>query len=117
MQLWNLVRSYFPRKFPVGVTEFHAWAERIIALSGKFADEDSMKWALSSALIHLDSTVAAKSDQYFIALMRKAAANQVASQVFQDIKAKQAAAAAAKLAEVTAPPESNSSDQAKTTPN
>jgi hypothetical protein len=115
MKLLLLMRSFFNRKLPVGVTEFHEWADRIILLSGKFADEDSMKFALSSALIHMDSKIAAKPDQYFMALMRKAAANQVASQVFQDIKVKQAKAAAdaaeaAKLAEATAQPSGQASN-------
>jgi hypothetical protein len=104
MQLLRLIRSYFNRKFPVGMTEFHEWADRIIALSGNFADNDSMKFALASSLLHMDSKIAAKPDQYFVALMRKAAANQVASQFFQDIKAKQAAAQAIQTVEATTPP-------------
>jgi thiamine pyrophosphate-dependent acetolactate synthase large subunit-like protein len=93
MRLFVLIRSYFKRKLPVGMTEFHAWADRIISLAGKFADEDSLKFALASAVIHAKHDMASIEDQYFVRLLRKAAANQVASQLFQDIKAKQAAAA------------------------
>jgi thiamine pyrophosphate-dependent acetolactate synthase large subunit-like protein len=81
--------SYLPRPLPVGKTEFHKWADRIILLSGKFADEDSMKYALASNIIHLDHKVGHIPDIYFIKVLRKAAANQVASAVFQDIKLKQ----------------------------
>jgi hypothetical protein len=96
--------AYFPTKLPVGLTAFHAWADSIIDITGEFADRDSMKWAIASNLIHLPTTTDRKSKEYFARTLRKAAANQVASQVFQDIKQKQADKAAAdKAAEVTAP--------------
>lgn len=100
------LRSYFPRQLPVGITEFYKWSDNIIALSGNFADADSMRFALASQLIHLGAQQSSVSDQFFIRSMRKAAANQVASQVFQDIKQKQLAAqqAAAQQVEVTTPP-------------
>lgn len=78
--------SYFPRRLPVGMTAHKAWAARIISLTGKLADEDSLRWALANQLIHLSPQTSTKPDQYFIRSLRKAAANQVASQVFQDIK-------------------------------
>lgn len=93
--------SYFPRKLPVGIAEFTTWSERIINLAGQFADPDSMKFALASQLLHLPPQSSSKPDQYFIRSMRKAAVNQVASQVFQDIKIKQQEAAKA-AAEATA---------------
>lgn len=89
------VLSYFPQRLPVGVTEFEAWADNIIALSGKFADTESMKFALSSQILHLPAQSSSVPPQYFIRSMRKAAANQVASQVFQDIKIRQQEAAKA----------------------
>jgi len=84
---------------PVGMAEFNAFAERIITAAGQFADYDSMKWALANMILHADNNKAAFSDQYFIDRLRKAAANQVASAVFQEIKTKQAEAAAQKLQE------------------
>jgi antirestriction protein ArdC len=89
----NRVLSYFPTKLPVGLTEFNTWADSIIDLSGQFADVDSMKYAIASTLIHLPSTKAYVPKDYFVRTMRKAAANQVASQVFMDIKLKQQKAA------------------------
>lgn len=111
-----LLLSYFPRNLPVGLTEFDAFTARVILQAGKFADYDSMKWALASQVIHLGPQASAKPDQYFIRSLRKAAANQVASQVFQDVKAKQqeeaAARAAQTQAEATAPtPEAVPSDE------
>jgi thiamine pyrophosphate-dependent acetolactate synthase large subunit-like protein len=113
------MRSFFKRDLPVGATEFHKWANNIIDLGGKFADEDSLKFALASAVVHAKHDSSALPDQYFIRLLRKAAANQVASQIFQDIKVKQAAAleeanklAAAQTAEATA--QSEPASDAKT---
>lgn len=85
--------SYFPRQLPRGMTEFKAWSERIIRLTGPLADEDSMRFALCSQIMHLSPQSSTKADQYFIRSLRKAAANQVSSQVFQDIKTKQMEAA------------------------
>lgn len=91
--------SFVPRNLPVGMKEFDIWSNRIISLSGPFADADSMKFALASQIMHLGAQNARMTDQYFIRSMRKAAANQVASQVFQDIKNKQAQAAEQKKEE------------------
>lgn len=74
---------------PVGITEFDQWAESIIELSGEFADKDSMKFAIASNLIHLDHKIAKMPKAYFVNTLRKAAANQVASAVFQSIKLSQ----------------------------
>lgn len=101
----RLILAHIPTKLPVGIKEFSEWANDIIDLAGKFADEDSMKWTLATMIIHSDAKHGALPKSYFIARLRKAAANQVASQVFQDIKAKQAeeqAAAELKQAEDTA---------------
>lgn len=102
------VFSYFPSKLPVGVTEFHKWADSILDLSGRYAKEDDMKWALANMVIHADSKFGALPKHYFVNRLRKAAANQIASSVFVEIKMKQeaekAASEAAKLqqAEVSA---------------
>lgn len=93
MKQLDLLLSYFPRPLPTGMTQFETWSNRIISQAGQFADVDSMKWALASHVMHLDAVKAYVPDQYFIRALRKAAANQIASQVFQDIKNKQAARA------------------------
>lgn len=110
--------SHVPRRLPVGLPEFYTWSDRIIALSGKFADPDSMRFALASQIMHLGAQKSKVPDAYFVASMEKAAANQVASQVFQDIKTRQQEAAlaaqeAAKLAEATASSEGDASNDQK----
>ncbi len=91
MQLFiKRVLSHLPSRLPVGMTEFYKFADDIIELSGPYADVDSMRFAIASAIIHLPHTRGLCTKNFFVQTMRKSAANQVASQVFQDIKQKQA---------------------------
>lgn len=92
MTLIQQIVSHIPRRLPVGATEFNKFSTRILSQSGRFADEDSMNFALASILIHADARFGYLPDRYFINRLIKSAANQVASQVFQDIKNKQIAA-------------------------
>lgn len=87
------------RPLPVGLAEFNEFANRIITLGGSYADEDSMRFALASMVMHADGNKGSYSDRYFIERLRKVAANQVAAQVLQDIKVKQQEAAAAREAQ------------------
>lgn len=105
--------SHLPTYLPVGVTEFQSWSRDIIELSGKFADEDSMRFALASQVLHLGAQKSSVPKHFFVCSMRKAAANQVASQVFQDIKQKQIEAAQKQQAEATASQETAASDVRK----
>lgn len=89
--------SYLPSKLPVGMTEFEAFTGDIIALSGKYADEDSLKFAISTMILHADAHHAYIPKQYFVRRLRKVAANQVASAAMTDIKYKQAEAQALAL--------------------
>lgn len=86
---------------PVGLSEFGEFANRIISKAGEFADRDSLHYALAMELIHADPKTVF-TDEFFVLRLRKVAANQVASQVIHNIKAKQEAAReAAKSVEVT----------------
>lgn len=93
---------------PVGVTEFHEWAKRITDLVGPLADIDSMNYVLASAILSAPPDASELPDNYFTSRLKKAAANQVASYIFQDIKAKQAA----KSAEATASTQENAAADA-----
>lgn len=100
--------GYFPSALPVGVTSFKSWADSIIDGYGlaKLADRDSMTFVLANVILSLDTKVAYVSKRSMALRLRKAAANQVASHVFQQIKERQQAdakAAQQKLAEATAP--------------
>ncbi len=104
--------SYLPTRLPVGMTEFNKWSQDIIDLAGPMADEDSMRWAIASQVMHQGATSDCIPKRFFVSALRKAAANQVANQVFQDLKIKQqqraeaeAKAAAEQAASETPAPE------------
>ena len=86
----------FPSAIPTGVEAFEAWAqslEETYDLPTK--DKDSIRFVLSTAIMHTPPTAAYKSKFYFVLLIRAAAAKQIAGAVFHDIKTKQKAAQAA----------------------
>lgn len=66
------------RPLPVGVTEFHEWADRIISGAMLTATPESQKFALANVLLNLGPTIAYETDLYFIHVLRKHAVNQVA---------------------------------------
>jgi len=86
------ILAYLPTRLPVGMTEFNKWSNSIIELVGPIADETSLKWALAVAVLHLGETASSKPKMYFVRKLLKGAANQVVSQVIQDIKEAQKAA-------------------------
>ncbi len=107
--------SYLPTRLPTGMTEFQKWSQDIIDLTGSLADDDSMRFAISSQIMHMGAQKDCVPKRYFVASLRKAAANQVASQVFQDVKLRQqqkAQEAAAALA-TTALETATNSEQSK----
>ncbi len=101
--------SRLPTNLPVGMTEFESFANDIIELSGAYADADSLKFAIASMIQHADAKYAALPKNYFVVRLRKVAANQIAGQVFYDIKTKQQeaqkAAETIKTVEATTSPE------------
>lgn len=93
--------SHFASPLPVSLPQYNTFIDDIIELSGQYADRTSMEFAISSILIHADSKHGSLPKKYFVDRLRKSAANQVASQVFQDIKnAQQKAVEAQKTAEL-----------------
>lgn len=82
-----------PRPLPIGVTEFHKWADRQIsgAMLTCGPDEDvevfklSQKYCLANLILHLGPTESHKPDAFFIHSLHKFAANQVADAVRQKI--------------------------------
>lgn len=87
-RLLKLAKSLIPTSLPKGVTEFHAWADDIIDLSGA-PNNDSVKFALATNILHASPTSAIKAKFHYILLIKKAMANQVASHVINEAKAKQ----------------------------
>lgn len=70
---------------PVGVEEFYAWSEAVVALT-PLPLNDSMRFVLSSLILELPKTRARVPKEEMADMLMKAAANQVASFVLQDVK-------------------------------
>lgn len=90
------ILGHLPTAIPVGLTEFHTWADSIIDdydLTA-LADRDSMKFVLATTVMRLDPDKASKPKYHFVKILRNAASKQVSSAVFQNIKQKQAEATA-----------------------
>lgn len=91
--LWTKAQAFFPSAVPIGRTAFDVWADSIIQPWG-FPDNESLRFALASMVMHLGPTDAFKPRWYFVKTLRTAMAKQVASTVFVEIKEKQQAAEA-----------------------
>lgn len=111
-KFFKMLLSFLPQRLPVGMNEFETWAKEIISLVGPIADDESLKFAIASQIMHLSANRSRYSKRTFVMMLEKAAANQVASQVFQDVKirqqqkAEEAKAAAEKaVLEITTAPE------------
>jgi hypothetical protein len=74
------------RPLPVGKSEFHEWAERIISGTMITATPESQKFALANMLLHLGPTEDHKEDIFFIKSLRKFAVNQVADDARKEIR-------------------------------
>ncbi len=91
-----------PRPLPMGRTEFDAWSDRIISGALVSAEKPSLKWALAEMIMHLKPTESHCADAHFIHSLRKAAANQVAYAVMEEIRAERKAILAKQEAEEAA---------------
>lgn len=96
-----------PSKLPQGLQEFTAWSDDIID-TYQMPNNDSIKFAIAVAILHLKADDAYKPKAYFGKILVKGAASQVAGSIMHECKtrqetlAKAEAAAAQKQAEDTA---------------
>lgn len=111
----DFIFSFFPTALPVGMTEFNAWADSIVELTGPIADRDSLIWVASQEIMRLPPGHARVSKRQIVNTLRKFATNQLAAAKVNEIKAAQEAArqaAALKQVEDTAGHEAANGDQA-----
>lgn len=103
--------ALIPTKLPQGVSDFETWSDSILDIYN-IPNNDSTKFALATTVMHLGSTAGYKSKEYFGRVLIKGAATQVAYQIMQDCKARQAEKAAEeqKQTEATASQETVASD-------
>ncbi len=83
---------FLPHPLPVGVSEFERWSASIINTYG-YPDNDSVRFALCTMVMHLGPTAAFKPKRYFALCLHKGMATQIAHSVMQELKAKQQAEA------------------------
>lgn len=101
----NFVLSFLPTALPVGMTEFNAWANNIVELTGPIADKDSLIWVASQEIMRMPPGKSRVPKRTFVNILRKFAANQLAAAKVNEIKEAQEAdrqAALLKQAEDTA---------------
>ena len=84
-------RLHIDRPLPVGRKEFEEWSDRIIQDCGLTVTPDSIKFTLAAMVLQLGNTDAFKPNAYFISALRKAAANQVAQAVMEELNQKKKA--------------------------
>lgn len=87
-KLLNKVTSFFPEALPIGVSDFEKWSTSIIT-AYDLPDNESARFAIASAVMHLGSTEAYKPRRYFGLTMRKGMANQIAHAIMLELKTKQ----------------------------
>lgn len=82
-----------PTKLPQGVTEFNAWSDDILDIY-QLPNNDSTKFAIAVAVLHLKATDAFVPKSYFGNILLKGAASQIAQSIMVECKDRQAAKAA-----------------------
>jgi len=100
-RLWLKFLGLFPTALPNGVVAFNEWADTFSEIyQMPTLDQDSIRWALSTTIMHLGPQAAYKPKFYFFLTIKAAAAKQVAGAAFTSIKeAQQLKEAEAKLAQ------------------
>jgi len=105
-RFFKRVEGFIPTRLPVGLSEYERWTASIIDTYG-FPANDSIRFSLSVMILHMGSTEAYKPKRYFALSLHKAMANQVVSQVINELKAKQEADRRAEALPLPAPAATN----------
>lgn len=102
---YQYFRGFFPSLLPVGKQEFEAWIQSFLdTYDLPTKNLDSIKFTLTTMVIHLGPQDDRRSKYFFFKSIRAAAAKQLCGAEFHDLKLRQRAAQeeAAKQAEATA---------------
>ena len=84
------IAGLFPTALPVGVSEFHAWAEDISKTYDlPTSNLETVKFTLATMIMHLGPQAAYKTKIFFVLSLRAGAAKQIAHACFVEIKTKQ----------------------------
>lgn len=117
-RFFRKIRSFFPSRLPIGMTEFKTWSADITDLYD-LPDHVATQWALATMIVSLSQDKAGwsqfyKSKRYFGICALKSMSNQIASAVMEDLKAKQKAAFEAEQAAAKAAAQSQAEATAST---
>lgn len=74
------------QELPIGRTKFMEWSDRIIDASLVDAERESLRFSIAAMLMHLGPTEAFKEDGFFVLQLRKAAVNQTAHMMMEELK-------------------------------
>ena len=107
--------AHLPHRLPQGITEFETWAKSIVD-TYEMPDNDSVRFGLAVAIMHLPATASHKPKAYFGAILLKGAASQIAGAVMQDLKEKQKAQAELAAKEAAEPTETVTAHAPSKTP-
>jgi len=92
------------RPLPMNMPQFEAWSERIIQKANlPTEDMETQQFALAGMILQTSPSDFMRPDEYYVGCLRKAASDQLATQVIQDLREKRQARleAAKRLSAVT----------------
>ncbi len=92
------LKSHLPLRMPVGKTAFDAWLSEIVDLVGPIADAESIAWVACNEIMRLPPGSDRIPQQKLIRIVRKFAANQLAANKVNELKAAQEERKAAQIA-------------------
>jgi len=79
-RMLRLLKSFFPRKLPIGMTSFNKWIDDIIFVSG-LPDNKSTRQLAANFILHAPPTVTYMSIRKISGLLARAASYQVAAEI------------------------------------
>lgn len=85
---WLVIKSYIPERLPQGMKEFDKWVEDISILS-ELPINDKLKKVIGTLILQLPPSTNYCTKNYIVALVQKAAANQVSVEVLSLIDEKE----------------------------
>lgn len=86
------IQGLLPTTLPVGVTAFNNWCDKLLFTyfppNAVPPTEESFRFSIAAMILHLDHQKARVPNRFFGKAIQKGAANEVASFVMRDLKAK-----------------------------
>lgn len=79
------------RPLPMNIPQWEEWSKRIIKAAGLPTENlETQQFALAGMILQTSPTDFLRPDEYYVNCLRKAAADQLAMQVIDDLKAARA---------------------------